>query len=126
VEDSPELLDLLEIATSTARQTAFIKSMLKILPATAATPFTCFDQKEHHELFTLFTGWFGDYHQSETRFSRTYAATQQRLKYIMVLRDNKRHFIRSIGLDWTPAVKADKFSKVIPVCDDFGKFSNVS
>lgn len=109
VEGNSLLLDLLEIATSAARKTAFIYALLQILPS-------AFDRlvsdKKPDDLFLVFTAWFGSYDQSNTIYSGIYAALQHRQRYIFESRFKKREFISNIGLDWTADVKSTFFSKV--------------
>ena len=116
VEDNSKLLDLLEIATSTARKTIFINALLEILP----TAFGRFDKKPD-ELFSVFTSWFGDYDQSNPLFTGIYAALQHRQHYIWDNRFLKRKFITDIGLDWTANVKSEFFSKVNSLCNVVGE-----
>lgn len=113
VEDNPKLLDLLEIATSQARQTIFIQSLLETLP----DAFAQFDKKPE-ELFTIFTAWFGTYADSHTIFRRIHAAVKYRQNFFMELRFNKRQFIRDIGLDWSTVTRAKFISKVNSFCYD--------
>ena len=109
VEGNPKLLDLLEVATSTAQKADFVKTLLEILP----TAFDRFNNlKTPDELFTLFTGWFGNYEDSEGLFSGIQAAIQHRQKYFLETRFKKRQFISAIGLDWTPDTRSLFFSKV--------------
>jgi hypothetical protein len=113
VEGNPKLLDLLEIATSTARKTVFIESLLDDLSIT--TPFARFD-KTPDELFDVFTTWFGDYDQSNTLFSGIYSALQYRQQFFLDMRAQKRQIIWEIGLSWTADVKSSNLSKVSFVC----------
>jgi hypothetical protein len=76
VEDSPKLLDLLEIATSPARQAIFIENLLETLPSA----FAQFD-KNPEELFTIFTAWFGVYPDSNLAFGKIHAAVKHRQMY---------------------------------------------
>jgi hypothetical protein len=78
VEGNPQLLDLLEIATSTARKAIFIESLLKIIPA--AFPNS---DKNPEELFTLFTTWFGSYAKSNTLYCGINAALKHRQQYFL-------------------------------------------
>jgi hypothetical protein len=121
VEDNPKLLDLLEIATSTARKTIFIDALLEILP----TAFIHFD-KNPDELFTVFTAWFGNYNHSNTLFNRIHVALQHRQQYFLEMRIKKRQFISDIGLDWTVDVKSSFFDKVNSVCNVVEKASFLS
>ena len=73
VEDTPKLLDLLTIATSTTQKAIFIKSLLETLP----TAFKTYD-KQTDDLFSLFTTWFGCYPDSDATFTGTSAALQHR------------------------------------------------
>jgi glutathionylspermidine synthase len=107
VEENPNLLDLLEIATSPARQSIFIVALLEILP----TAFAQFNQNPEG-LFTLFTSWFSSYHQSITHFPCIHAALKHREHYIWDNRFKKRQFIKDIGLDWTADIKSDFIAKV--------------
>ena len=113
VEDNPKLLDLLEIARSTAQQSIFIDALLEILP----TAFAHFD-KNSQELFTVFTSWFSNYNHSNTSFPGIYAALQHRQQYIWDNRFKKRQFIKDIGLDWTADIKFDFISKVSSCSND--------
>jgi hypothetical protein len=107
VEGSTTLLDLLEIAHSTAHKTTFIDALFKILP----TAFDRFDKKLD-EQFSLFTAWFGSYANSKTIFPGISAALQHRQHYFLETRFKKRMFISDIGLDWTAKDKSSFFSKV--------------
>jgi hypothetical protein len=113
VENNPKLLDLLEIATSTAQKAAFIECLLDDLSIT--TPFSRFD-KTPNELFDIFTAWFGHYAKSEELFYGIYSALQYRQRFFLDMRAQKRQFIREIGLNWTSDVKSSYFSKVSFVC----------
>ena len=62
VEGNPKLLDLLEIATSSAQKTLFIKFLLDVLSITSH--FAQLD-KTPVELFDVFTAWSGTH--SNTR-----------------------------------------------------------
>ena len=75
VEDNPKLLDLLEIATTSARKIIFIESLIDVLPLTTA--FACLE-KEPAQLFDIFTIWFGIYPQSNTFFKQVHAALYYR------------------------------------------------
>jgi hypothetical protein len=121
VEGNSGLLDLLEIAISTGRKTAFIEALVQILP----TAFARYN-KQPEELFNLFTSWFGDNSNFSTDFSRIYAALQHRQRYLLDNRFQKRQFISSIGLDWTADAKSSFFSKVNPLCDVVKNFSFLS
>lgn len=116
VENTSKLLDLLEIATSTARKSIFFDALFEILP----TAFAHFD-KNSEGLFTVFTSWFGGYNQSKTLFPGINEALKHRQKYIWDSRFKKRGFIKDIGLDWTANDKSDFFSKVSPLCNDVGE-----
>jgi hypothetical protein len=109
VEDNPKLLDLLEIAISTARKSIFIEALKKILPnafaQTAGDPFA------------LFTYWFSSYQHSDTLFPGIYAALELRQQYLWDNRFKKQQFINDIGLDWTEDIKSDFFSKVNSLCN---------
>ena len=108
VDGNPELLDLLETATSTARKTIFIDALLKILP----TAFDRSDKENPDELFAVFTTWFGSFDDANSLFSGIHAAIEHRGKYFLETRFKKRQFISSIGLDWTADAKSLFFSKV--------------
>jgi len=114
VEGNSRLLDLLEIATSTAQKATFIEALLEILP-TAFTQFK--SDKKPAELFDVFTAWFGEYHNSNTIFSEIHAALQYRKKFFLDMRSMKRYFIRDIGLDWTADDKSLFFGKVNSICN---------
>ena len=118
VEENPLLLDLLETATSPARQAIFIDKLLK----TCSTALNGIDQSPA-DLFHLFTTWFGSYSGSETSFPNIHAAIHYRQTYFLELRFNKRNFIKDIGLDWTPEVKAVFISKVTSISGDWRKAS---
>ena len=107
VEGSPALLDLLQNATSPAIKIIFINSLLETLP-TAFDPYI----KEPKDLFLLFTAWFGRDDQYKVIYPRVHAALQERLMFFFHLRDDKRDFIRDIGLDWTAADRSRYISKV--------------
>lgn len=107
VEGNPDLLDFLEVATTTARKIIFIDSLLTI----ESTAFHAQNLKPE-ELFDLFTTRFGSFGQSKTAFPRISAAIQHRKKYFTELRHHKREFIRDIGLDWTADVKSKFISEV--------------
>jgi hypothetical protein len=80
VEDNPTLLDLLETATTSARQAIFIKTLLETGPtALAGLKGT----KSSAHLFALFTTWFGSHSGSNTQFQKIQAAVQHRKKYFM-------------------------------------------
>ena len=119
VEANPQLLDLLEIATSTSRKVIFIKALLEILP----TAFDHSDKKNNEELFNVFTAWCGIHSHSNTHFTGISAALQNRKQYFLEMRFKKRQFISDIGLDWTADDKSSSFSKVISACDIVGKSS---
>jgi hypothetical protein len=121
VEGNSGLLDLLEIAISTGRKTAFIEALLQTLP-TAFDPYN----KQPEELFNLFTTWFGINSDFTTDYSQIYAALQHRQRYLLDNRFQKRHFISAIGLDWTADAKSSFLSKVNPLCDVVRKFSFLS
>lgn len=116
VEHNPKLLDLLEIASSTARKSIFIDALLKILP----TAFAHFDKKPE-ELFSVFTSWFGNYDHYNTLFPAIYAALQHRQHFLWDNRFKKRQFITDIGLDWTADIKSKFFSEVNSLCDVVGE-----
>jgi hypothetical protein len=115
VEDNPTLLDLLETATSPARQTIFIESLLKADPTTALTDLQ--DTKSPVHLFQLFTTWFGSYSGSAAQFQGIQAAVQHRKKYFMEKRHHKKEFMFDIGLDWSPDIRDDFISRVNSICD---------
>jgi hypothetical protein len=121
VENDPNLLNLLEITTSTGEKSNFIKALLKTLP----TAFSASDRssKDFEGLFKLFVAWFGDYPEFTTDFSRVNAALNHRLRYKMDNRTQKRSFIRAIGLDWTADDKSSFFSQVNAVYDVVRRFS---
>jgi hypothetical protein len=121
VEDNHKLLDLLEIASSSARQSIFITALLEILP----TAFAHFDKKPE-ELFLVFTSWFGGYNHSNTLFPGIYAALQHRKQSIWDNRFKKRQLIKDIGLDWTADMKSDFISKVSLSVILLGKVSFLS
>jgi hypothetical protein len=108
VEEDPELLDLLEIATSPARKAIFIAQLRKSLPGA----FDRFDGKEPAKQFDIFTTWFGNYHQSHTLFLRISGALHQRQRYFLQNRFSKRQFSTSIGLDWTDDDKSAFLGKI--------------
>ena len=122
VEANPQLLDLLEIATSTSLKVIFIKALLEILP----TSFDHSDKKNPEELFNVFTTWFGIYSHSNTCFTGISAALQNRKQYILEMQFKKWQFISDIGLDWTTDDKSSSFSKVISACDIVGNSSCLS
>jgi hypothetical protein len=107
VEGSPDLLDLLEIATTTTLKENFITSLLNILPSA----FDQSDKTKPEDLFLIFTSWFGT-HAHSNLFPRISAAIKQRKHYLLEIRFKKREFISDIGLDWTAAVKTSVISKV--------------
>ena len=111
VEDTPKLLDLLTITTSTTQKAIFIKSLLETLP----TAFKTYD-KQTDDLFSLFTTWFGCYPDSDATFAGTSAALQHRQWFILENRFKKPEFISEIGLDWTAEKKSQFFSKVDSAC----------
>ena len=119
VEGNPDLLDFLEVATTTARKIIFIDSLLKI----ESTAFFHAQKLKPEELFDLFTTWFGSFGGSETAFPGISAAIQQRKKYFTELRHHKREFIRDIGLDWTADVKSKFISEVNSLSALVGKSS---
>lgn len=125
VEGNPKLLDLLEIATSTAQKAHFIDLLLEILP----TAFARFkSEKTSDQLFDVFTSWFGEYPNSDNLFSGISAAIEIRRRFFSDVRIKKRHFIGDIGLDWTADDKSSYFSKVNSVYNvgTSGKASFVS
>lgn len=109
VEDNPTLLDLLETATSPARQTIFIETLLETGP-TALTDLK--PTKSSVDLFLLFTTWFGCYSGSNTQFQGIQAAVQHRKKYFMEKRYHKKEFMFDIGLDWSADIRDDFISRV--------------
>ena len=121
VEDNPKLLDLLEIATSSARKTIFINALIDILP----TAFARFD-KNPEQRFDIFTAWFGNYDQTNTFYSGIKAALHHRQQYFLETRFKKRQFISDIGLDWTADAKSSFFSKVNSACGVVGESSFLS
>ena len=123
LEGNPGLLDLLEVATSTGRMTAFMVALLDFLPG--PTVFDRYDKKPE-DLCNLLTAWFRDYSDFTTHFSGINAALQDRQRYVLETRFKKRHFITAIGLDWTADAKSTFFSQVNPICDVVGKFSFLS
>lgn len=114
VEDSPTLLDLLETATSPARQTIFINTLLETGPTVLTDLKT---EKSSADLFQLFTTWFGTYSGSDTRFQRIQAAVQHRKKFFMEKRHHKKEFMFDIGLDWSADIRDDFISRVNSICD---------
>lgn len=119
VENSPELLELLEIATTSPRKIIFIESLLEILP-TAFDPHA----KKCEDLFIVFNTWFGIYHKSNTtHFAGISAALEHRKKYFLELRHKKRQFIQDIGLDWTAEDKSKYISAVNSLSALVGKSS---
>ena len=114
VEDNPILLNLLETATSSARQTIFIKSLLEIGPPVLTD---LKDTKSSADLFLLFTTWFGEYSGSATQFQGIYAAVRHRKKYFMSKRHFKKEFMFDIGLDWSEDIRDDFISRVNSICD---------
>ena len=115
VENHPNLLDMLEIATSPARKVIFIDSLLKVLP----TAFHHLGNKSSEDLFSLFTAWFGEYPDSKTNFSRINAAIQHRQKNFLENRYKKRRFLTELGLDWTEEDKSVFFSTEVISAYDF-------
>ena len=85
VEANPQLLDLLEIATSTSWKVIFIKALLEILP----TAFDHSDKKNTEELFNVFTAWCGIHSHSNTCFTGISAALQNRKQYFLEMRFKK-------------------------------------
>jgi hypothetical protein len=123
VENSPVLLDMLEIATSPERKIIFIDTLVKALPSA----FHRTGNKSSEDLFMLFTAWFGQYADSKTIFSKIYAATRHRQQFFMENRYNKRLFVKEIGLEWTEDNKSDFFStKVTSIYDLIMKTSHLS
>ena len=120
-EDNPKLLDLLEIATSSARKTIFINALIDIFP----TAFACFD-KTPEQRFDIFTAWFGNYNQINTFYSGIKAALYHRQQYFLETCFMKRQFISDIGLDWTADAKSPFFSKVNSACGVVGESSFLS
>jgi hypothetical protein len=120
VENNPNLLDMLEIATSPARKIIFIDTLVKGLP----TAFHHFGNKSSDDLFKLFTTWFGEYPDSKTIFCGINAAIQHRQQYFLEKRYQKRLFLTELGLDWTKEDKSIFFStEVISVYGFIGKSS---
>jgi hypothetical protein len=123
VENSPVLLDLLEIATSPERKIIFIDTLVEALPSA----FYRTGNRSYEDLFLLFTAWFGRYADSKTIFSNIYAAIRHRQQFFMENRYNKRIFVKEIGLDWTEDIKSDFFStKVTSIYDLIMKTSHLS
>ena len=123
VEDSPVLLDMLEIATSPELKVIFIETLVKALPSA----FHRTGNKSSEDLFRLFTTWFGQYADSKTIFSKIDAAIRHRQQFFMENRFNKRVFVKEIGLDWTEEKKSDFFStKVTSIYDLIMKTSHLS
>ena len=108
VEEDPDLLDLLEIATSPARKVIFIAHLCKSLPGASDQ----FEGKEPAQLFDIFTTWFGNYDQSHTPFRRISGALYQRQQYFLQNRFSKRQLSTSIGLDWTDDDKSAFLGKI--------------
>lgn len=108
VEEDPDLLDLLEIATSPARKVVFISHLRKSLPGA----FDRFDGMESAKQFDIFTTWFGNYDQSHNLFRRISGALYQRQQYFLQNRFSKRQFSTSIGLDWTNDEKSAFLGKI--------------
>ena len=113
VEGNPKLLDLLEIATSTAQKAVFIQSLLDVLDPTST--FSLFN-KPYNELFDIFSLWFGGYKNFKNLFSGIHSALQYRKQFFLDIRAQKRQLIWEIGLGWTADVKASYLSKVSFVC----------
>ena len=109
VEDSPVLLDMLEIATSSPRKAIFIDNLKKHLPAA----FINYGNKSPEDLFNLFTTGFGEVPDYKTTFSRIDAAVQHRKKYFLEKRYKNRLFLRELGLDLTEARKRLFLSTVV-------------
>ena len=118
VEESPDLLDLLANATSPAIKKIFIESLLEIFP-TAFAPHN--NLKAPDDLFLIFTTRFGREAQSMAIYPRVYAALKLRHMFVFQLREEKRDFIRDLGLDWTAAQRSSYFSKVNSACYVTGK-----
>lgn len=108
VECNPTLLDLLEITTSDAQKTKFIKALLEILPTAFLDKFS---GDNYIEVFNIFMAWFGHPGNSKT-FSRISSSIQLRKQYIFDGRFKKRTFLTEIGLDWSEGYKSYFISKV--------------
>jgi hypothetical protein len=108
VKCNPTLLDLLEITTSDAQKTKFIKALLEILP-------TAFLDKlsgdNYIEVFNIFMAWFVHPGNSKT-FSRIDSSIQLRKQYKFDERFKKQSFLTEIRLDWSEGYKAYFISKV--------------
>ena len=112
VENNPILLDLLEIATSSAQKTVFIESLLDDL--SISSHFSQLD-KTPFELFDVFTAWAGTH--SNTRFSGVDSALQYRKIFFLDERAQKRQFISEIGLGGLQMLSHHIFPRlVLSVC----------
>jgi hypothetical protein len=108
IDNDSHLLDLLVIATSPAQQAFFIAALNTLLPDAFSGYL-----KKPEDLFLLFTTWFGQYKQeSAITFNCIATALKLRQQYFIENRNQKRHFIHAIGLDWTPAMKDSFYSTV--------------
>ena len=122
VEGNPTLLDLLEITTSDARKTEFIKALLKIMPNAFPKKFS---GNNYVQVFQIFLTWFGQPGNSET-FSGINFSIQLRQRYIFDQRFKKQQFITDIGLDWTENTTSHFISKVNSPYDAVRKSSSLS
>lgn len=116
LENNPVLLDLLEIASSTATKPLFTKALLDNFP----DAFSNCDQ-DPETIFRVFTSWFSSYDKSHTSFPGISTALQQRQHRIWDNRSMKRQFITDIGLDWTAKYKSTFFSEVKFLCHVIGE-----
>ena len=108
VEEDPDLLDLLETATSPARKAIFIAHLHKSLPGA----FDQFDAKEPAKQFEIFTTWFGNYDQSHTLFCDISGVLYQWQQYFLQNQFSKRQFSTSISLNWTNDNKSAFLGKI--------------
>ena len=104
IENSPNLQDLLVIATSDTKKALFINNLLITLPDAFAGHSK---SKSHSNLFNIMTGWFGTFNGS-TQFIAMEAAIKQRQDHFIAHRHKKVNFTRTIGLNWSPATR-DQF-----------------
>jgi hypothetical protein len=109
IEGNPSLLDLLAVAISSTQKATFITALLESHPHAISS---LAEGNQPHHLFDNIASWFGSEKNAATTFVGISAALKTRHRYIHENRFEKRHFITSIGMDWTSVEKISFFSKV--------------
>ena len=106
IENSPNLQDLLVIATSDTKKAFFINNLLIALPD-AFAGHSHPKSKSHSDLFNIMTAWFGTFNGS-TQFIAMEAVIKQRQDHFIAHCHKKIDFTCTIGLNWSPATR-DQF-----------------